>query len=37
VLAAFNRLTVGFTLLLNHQMQEAFARSVEVSSAWDAG
>ena len=35
VLAAFNLLTVGFTLRLNHQMQEAFARSVEVSSAWE--
>jgi len=35
VLAAFNILTVGFTLRLNHQMQEAFARSVEVSAAWD--
>lgn len=34
-LAAFNLLTVGFTLRLNHQMQEAFSRSVEVSSAWD--
>ena len=35
VLAAFNILTVGFTLRLNHQMQEAFSRSVEVSSAWE--
>jgi signal transduction histidine kinase len=35
VLAAFNILTVGFTLWLNHQMQEAFARSVEVSSVWE--
>ncbi len=35
VLAAFNLLTVGFTLRLNHQMQGAFARSVEVSSAWE--
>ncbi len=35
VLAAFNILTVGFTLRLNHQMQEAFVRSVEVSSAWE--
>ena len=35
VLAAFNLLTVGFTLRLNHQMQEAFARSVEVSTAWE--
>jgi signal transduction histidine kinase len=35
VLAGFNLLTVGFTLRLNHQMQEAFARSVEVSSAWE--
>ena len=34
-LAAFNLLTVGFTLWLNHQMQGAFARSVEVSSAWE--
>lgn len=34
-LAAFNILTVGFTLRLNHQMQEAFARSVEVSHSWD--
>ncbi len=34
-LAAFNILTVGFTLRLNHQMQEAFARSVEVSSSWE--
>lgn len=35
VLAAFNLLTVGFTLWLNHQMQEAFTRSVEVSHSWD--
>ena len=35
VLAAFNILTVGLTLRLNHQMQEAFAGSVEVSHAWD--
>ncbi len=35
LLAAFNLLTVGFTLGLNHQMQEAFARSVEASSAWE--
>ncbi|MEN9576157.1 MAG: hypothetical protein RL514_4012 [Verrucomicrobiota bacterium] len=35
VLAAFNLLTVGFTLRLNHQMQAAFARSVEVSAAWE--
>lgn len=35
VLAAFNLLTVAFTIRLNHQMQEAFASSVEVSSAWD--
>ncbi len=35
VLAAFNILTVGFTLRLNHQMQEAFARSVEISHSWD--
>ncbi|MBI5802090.1 MAG: HAMP domain-containing histidine kinase, partial [Verrucomicrobia bacterium] len=35
VLAAFNLLTVGFTLRLNHQMQEAFTRSVEVSHSWD--
>ncbi len=35
VLAAFNLLTVAFTLRLNHQMQGAFARSVEVSSAWE--
>lgn len=35
VLAAFNILTVGFTLRLNHQMQEAFSRSVEVSHSWD--
>jgi len=34
-LAAFNILTVGFTLRLNHQMQEAFSRSVEVSSVWE--
>ncbi|MFM8468956.1 MAG: sensor histidine kinase [Limisphaerales bacterium] len=34
-LAAFNILTIGFTLRLNHQMQESFTRSVEVSSAWD--
>ena len=34
-LAAFNILTIGFTLRLNHQMQEAFSRSVEVSSAWE--
>lgn len=34
-LAAFNLLTIGFTLRLNHQMQEAFSRSVEVSSAWE--
>lgn len=34
-LAAFNLLTVGFTLRLNHQMQEAFSRSVEVSSVWE--
>ncbi|MEY4200891.1 MAG: hypothetical protein RLZZ265_2631, partial [Verrucomicrobiota bacterium] len=30
VLAAFNILTVGLTLRLNHQMQDAFAGSVEV-------
>ena len=35
VLAAFNILTVGFTLRLNYQMREAFERSVEVSSAWE--
>ena len=35
VLAAFNILTVGLTLRLNHQMQDAFAGSVEVSHAWD--
>lgn len=35
VLAAFNILTVGFTLRLNHQMQEAFSRSVEISHTWD--
>lgn len=34
-LAAFNLMTVGFTLWLNHQMQGAFARSVDVSSAWE--
>ena len=34
-LAAFNILTVGLTLRLNHQMQDAFAGSVEVSHAWD--
>ena len=34
-LAAFNILTIGLTLRLNHQMQEAFGRSVEVSSSWD--
>jgi hypothetical protein len=31
----FNILTVGFTLWLNHQMQEAFGQSVEVGSAWE--
>ncbi|MFA6546863.1 MAG: hypothetical protein WCS99_20770 [Limisphaerales bacterium] len=35
VLAMFNILTVGFTLWLNHQMQEAFGQSVEVGSAWE--
>lgn len=35
VLAAFNLLTVGLTLWLNHQMQGAFARSVDVSSTWE--
>lgn len=35
VLATFNILTVGLTLRLNHQMQDAFAGSLEVSHAWD--
>lgn len=34
-LAAFNILTVGFTLWLNHQMQDAFSRSIEISHNWD--